>query len=751
MSFIENLKRRNVLRVAIAYLAGAWLIAQVADTIFPRLGIGEEVIGTIIVALAIGFPIVLVISWFFELTPEGWKLDRDVDHGSVVSARAGKRFDRVIIMVLALAIGYFAVDKFVLDPARDAELQQRAAEQARDSALQAYFGDSAIAVLPFENVGGDREDAYFSDGISEELLILLGRIDRLRVISRSSSFSFRGREVDVATIADELNAHLLLNGSVRRKGEQVRIVAWLTDAQSNTEVWTNTYERELDDVFAVQQEISDAIVREMKQNLGLDIGESQPVNAVTNKAAHDAYLRGRYLVAQDSPNSNRAAVDQFQRAVSLDADYALGLAELAIAMMKVDGTLLQEQEGMTRDVLYAEIKGYVDSAMTLDPELAESHAAMGRLLWNMDRIDDGLEYYREAIRLNPNYSDAYVTMGYLLLRRAHNIDETFAVLKSALEVDPLSRRAHWDFIFLLIQRNRLEAADQQIEDFASIDSKGAMVLRGLRESLGGNTTSFILAYLTAVDNRPDDIILGDHLHYDMRWQLAAIGLHEEALQLAGESDPELVGFVDDAQKGVDLARRMRAEDPRSVGTLSMAIILAHAGINEEARPYLERFWQQIGGEFARDDFYTSYVAEALYTMRRDAGDEEGAQEILDALWRNIMRHREAGIVVTQQPYYSIDYQEGIAAYLSGDRARSLELISKASADGFDIFPVSPFQEARYQRPEFAAVLERQAVRKAREAEKLLKVVCYDNPSPDIWQPTDETCEQYLSSGNAGRQ
>lgn len=745
MSFVEELKRRNVLRVAIAYLAGAWLLIQIVETLFPVFGLSDAAVRTAVIVLGIGFPVALIVSWLYELTPVGLKLDRDVDRSRVVSPYAGRKFDRGIIVVLTLAIGFFAVDKFVLEPARDVELQETAAERARSDALQEYFGDSAIAVLPFENLGGDLGNEYFSDGISEELLNLLSRVDRLRVISRSSSFSYKGQDIHIPTVAEQLKVSLVLGGSVRRDGEQVRISAWLTDARSNSELWADNYQRKLDDIFAIQEEISTAIVAQLTRELGLNIGDAPSVNTVTNKVAHDAYLRGRYLVSQDSPNSNRAAVREFEKAVSLDPEYALGHAELAIAMMKVDDSLLREQDGLTRERLYAVIERHVDRAIDLNPELAESQAARGRLLWNMGRGDEGLEYYREATRLNPNYSDAYVWMADFFVRRPNSIDDTFAALETALAVDPLSGRAHWEYIFALIQRNRLDDADKQIEEFASLDPKGAMVMRGLRESLGGYTSKFILAYLTAAENRPNDLIVGGFLNYDMRWQLVAIGLVDEALRLAKGEDPEILSFVGDRQVGLALARRMLAENPRSVDTLSMGIILAHAGIYDEARPYLERFWRQLGGAFARNDFYTSYVAEALYVMRRDAGDEEGADEVLAALWDNIRRHRAAGIVVTQQLYYSVDYQEGIAAYLSGDRETSLTLISRAADDGFDMPPISPFQESRYQDPDFAEILKGLEARKARERAKVLAIVCNDNPSPDIWQPAVETCEKYASS------
>ena len=741
MSFIDELKRRNVLRVALAYLAGAWLLIQIIETLFPIFGYSDAAIRMSIALLAIGFPIAAIVSWLYELTPEGLKLERDVDRSQLVSAHAGRKFDRGIIAVLTLAIVFFAVDKFVLGPAREARVQEEAAERARGDALAEYFGDNSIAVLPFDNRSDEPDDVYFSDGISEELLNLLSRVDRLRVVSRSSSFAFRDQNTHLPTIAEQLQVGLVLDGSIRRFGDDVRISVWLTDARSNTELWSETYERRIDDVFQLQDEISSSIVSTLAGELGLEIGASPLVNTETNREAHDAYLRGRYLIAQNTPNANRAAVREFQKAVSLDPQYALGHAELAIAMMKSEDSLLREQDGLTWEQLYADIEQHVDTAMSLNPDLAESQAAEGRLLWNKGRDQEALKYYKASARLNQSYSDAYIWLANFYLRWPNSIDDTYEALKAALRVDPLSRSAHWNYIFALIQRNQLDEAARKIEEFSTIDPKGATVLRGLLDSLGGNTSNFILAYLTAVDNRPDDIILGQFLSYDMRYQLEAIGLTDEALRLANREDPEIMAFLGDTQAGVALARQQLAEDPRSVSPLAMGLILAHAGQYDEAQPYLERFWDQNGSAFARDDFYTSYVAEALHFMRRRAGDDEGADEVLAALWDNIRRFRDAGISVTYQPYYSIDYQEGIAAYLSGDRELALKLISRAVDDGFDIPPGSPFQQARYQDPDFVAILDRQAARKKREQARTLAVVCNDNPSPDIWQPTVETCSR----------
>ena len=243
MSFYHELKRRNVFRVGAAYIFAAWLLIQVAETIFPLFGYGDTPARITVILLAIGFPLFLVFSWVFELTPEGLKKEKDVDHTASVVRKTGKQLDRVIIVLLALALGYFAFDKFVLDPAQDLKIAETARQEGRSEALVESYGDKSIAVLPFVNLSADPEQEYFSDGISEELLNLLARIPELRVISRSSAFYYKGKDIDIPTIAQQLNVTHILEGSVRQAGNRVRITAQLVEARSDTHIWSDIFDR----------------------------------------------------------------------------------------------------------------------------------------------------------------------------------------------------------------------------------------------------------------------------------------------------------------------------------------------------------------------------------------------------------------------------------------------------------------------------------------------------------------------------
>ena len=244
MSLFSELKRRNVLRVAIGYLAASWLLIQIVETLFPIFGLSDASIRLSVILLAIGFPLILIFSWLYELTSEGLKLEKDVDRSITLVHHTGKKLDRAIIVVLTLALGYFAFDKFVLDPARDTAREEVVAKQARTDALVESYGEKSIVVLPFVNMSDDAGNEYFADGISEELLNLLAQIPQLRVISRSSAFSFKGKDIDIQTVAEKLNVAHVLEGSVRKSGNKVRITAQLIEARSDTHLWSGTYDRD---------------------------------------------------------------------------------------------------------------------------------------------------------------------------------------------------------------------------------------------------------------------------------------------------------------------------------------------------------------------------------------------------------------------------------------------------------------------------------------------------------------------------
>src|SRR5437764_478530 len=343
MNFFAELKRRNVIRMAGLYLVGAWLLVQVAGTVLPMFGAPDWLPRSIVLLLVIGFVPALIFSWVFELTPQGLKRDEDVRPEESIAPQTGRRMDRMIIAVLLLALGYFGFDKFVLTPRREAALvaaTEKSVARPRAESKSAVSTKS-VAVLAFANLSDDKGSEYFSDGISEELLTVLQKIPGLHVAARTSAFSFKGRNATALEIGEKLGVAQLVEGSVRKAGDVVRIAARLTQASTGEEQWSENYTRNLKDVFAVQTEIAQTIVEQLRGQL--TGGATNPTTkaeiqaevraavkgGTKNVEAHEAYLQGRFFENRHSEKSVREALAAYQHAVDLDPRFTTAWAGVA--------------------------------------------------------------------------------------------------------------------------------------------------------------------------------------------------------------------------------------------------------------------------------------------------------------------------------------------------------------------------------------------------------------------------------------
>ncbi|MGD8930597.1 MAG: hypothetical protein PVI22_16660, partial [Lysobacterales bacterium] len=443
MSLLSELKRRNVIRVGIAYIVVAWLVAQVLQLFMESFGAPAWVMKTVLILLAAGVPFALLFAWVFELTPEGLKREVEVDRSQSITRQTGRKLDSTIIAVLVLALGYFVADKFVLSREDAVPPPQEAIAAVADSPVEAPAekpsapppAKQSIAVLPFVNMSADQDQEYFSDGISEEILNALAQIPDLHVTSRSSAFVFKGEAIDIPTVAAQLGVANVLEGSVRKSGNKVRITAQLIEAASDSHLWSATYDRELDDIFAIQDEISLAIVNELKGHLDLeDRSAASVVNRQTsNPEAYEAFLRGHHLLLQRTKPSLEAAVAEFGNAVQIDPEFALAHAELAFAYM----LLVNNQYGdYTFEEAAALATPHADRAMALDPTLAESQAAAGFVLWDVGATPETLSYFEQALKINPNHSQVLAWMA-VAATESGDYQKALEYEEKLLHIDPL--------------------------------------------------------------------------------------------------------------------------------------------------------------------------------------------------------------------------------------------------------------------------------------------------------------------------
>jgi tetratricopeptide (TPR) repeat protein len=532
----------------------------------------------------------------------------------------------------------------------------------------------------------------------------------------------------------------VLEGSVRKVGNRVRITAQLIDARSDTHLWSNTYDRNLDDIFAIQDEISAAIVEALKDHLKLQIDPAPRVVAAASAEAHEAYLRGRYLVVQRTPDTVGGAVREFEKALGLDPDYALAHAELAMAILLQtfgDYGNLDGPEAIDRAT------PHVQQAMTLDPILAEAHAAAGFLSMIQGNPEEALTHYQNAVEINPNYSIVYNWMG-LFFNESGRYHEELAAYEKSLALDPLSTPAITSYLVALIDRNRLADADRELEKLASLHPFWYADFRGMRRSVGGKWANAILGHLDAL--RIDPERFGTRLV--LTWEFAAIGLEKEALAISDFQFHYVQTFLGKPEDAVKVAEELYAADP-SDARFRVHLGRALAGIGDyvRARPILEERWQRSGEQVTMSLAGFIHIdAAALIAARREAGDEAGVDELVAAIKDDVRRGREAGITRANQ-VFSVDFEDGFAAYLSGERERGLELISRGVEDGFFILPNEAYLQVLYDDPGFAPIRARQEARQVREHERFLAIVCNDNPYAAVWQPAEGTCERYAEAAN----
>jgi TolB-like protein/Tfp pilus assembly protein PilF len=456
MKLFLELKRRNVFRVATAYTLLAWLGIQVADTILPAFGFADTVVRFATIIAIIGIVPVLIFSWVFELTPDGFKKDSDVNQADTITPQTGRILDRIIIVVLAVALTYFSFDKFILTPAHEAALaEQRAvkldeAHQAgRTQALVESFGDNSIAVLPFVNMSADPEQEYFSDGISEELLNLLAKIPEMRVISRTSAFAFKGKEINIVELSEKLNVAHVLEGSVRKSGDHIRITAQLIEARSDTHLWSETYDRKFEDVFAIQDEIAKMVVNQLKLEI---LGEA-PVSTTVNPDAYALFLEARHLSRSANAETLEKAKNLYQQALDIDPNFVAAWDRLAALYDdQVAMRIIPTDEGSELSRLANE------RALQLNPNFAPAHATLAySAIYYENDYSAAARHIERAQELAPK-DVSTLGMAAILLHNLGRTREAVLINQYVINLDPLNRSIRHNTSIMLYCLGRFDEA-----------------------------------------------------------------------------------------------------------------------------------------------------------------------------------------------------------------------------------------------------------------------------------------------------
>jgi TolB-like protein/Tfp pilus assembly protein PilF len=495
-NFFAELKRRNVIRFAGLYLVGAWLIVQVASTVLPMFGAPEWLPRSIVILLVIGFIPALVFSWAFEMTPQGLKRDEEVPPEQSIAPQTGRRMNRLIIAVLVLALAYFAFDKFALTPRRTAALPNE---------YKTPSNSNSVAVLAYDNLSDDKGSEYFSDGISEELLTVLQKIPGLRVAARTSAFSFKGKSATAQEIGQKLGVANLVEGSVRKAGETVRIAARLTKTTSGDEIWSENYTRDLKDVFAVQTELATTIVEQLRgQLIGGGDAKAKAViheqvqmaekGGTKNVEAHEAYLQGRFFINRHSEQGADQARVAFERAVQLDPRFALAWAGLAQTHTWYSN-FASEGGQKSFNAHLAAAREAVEKALAIEPNLPQALLALSVIQTNFDYNWKGAnETVRKALALAPQ-DPALLAQAGVLAQARGEATQPLEFFRRSVALDPVNPLAR-EYVAAALsvlghQEEAREEYTQVIELNPSAPNSQAGI--GLTYLLEGNFEEAVLA------------------------------------------------------------------------------------------------------------------------------------------------------------------------------------------------------------------------------------------------------------------
>jgi adenylate cyclase len=555
-TFVEELKRRNVGRVAILYIILGYVVLEVFGVFVHLLDLPPWVGRSAVLLVVLGFPVALLIAWIYEITPEGLKPTDEVAPHQSIRHLTGRRLDRAIIAVLAIALAYFVIDKFWLS--KRMTLQQAGAAGAPAVARAApAISDKSIAVLPFTDMSEKKDQEYFSEGLSEELINLLSKVPALHVPARTSSFYFKGRQEDIPTIARRLMVAHVLEGSVRKAGNHVRITVQLVRADNGYHLWSQTFDRTLDDIFKVQDEIATEVVRALKISLATDaVPRAAPSN---NPEAHSLLLQAKFWDYNESEGSTKRAASFYQQAIALDPGYAeawVGLSGNLVGQSAIAGQTWQHFRNLA---LHA-----AERAVALNPKLVRAHCALGLIHYTLDwDLVAANSEYAIALSLDAGSSCALEGAGLIAAARGQLIDALRLWEQSAAR-DPLNYVVNMDIAYALYAMGRVTEALATARKLEELDANAS-------------PTHSMLSQMLLATGRSNDALAEARRVRDPGYRAYTLARTYIVLGRSGDADAALADFE----------KRFSTEQ-----TYNLATLHALRGDRDQAFSWLERAYQQ---------------------------------------------------------------------------------------------------------------------------------------------------------------
>ena len=717
-NLFAELKRRNIFRVAGVYAVVGWLIMQVISVMTPALNLPDWVDSFFAILLIAGFPIAMLLAWAFELTPEGMKPTKAIAPEESITSKTGRKLDYAILGGLALVGGLLAVQTF-----------KPASTSATITATQAT--DASIAVLPFVNLSADAEQEYFADGISEELLNLFAKIPGLHVTSRSSAFSYKGKDINIPEVATALGVAHILEGSVRKSGPKLRITAQLIEAESDKHLWSETYDREIDDIFAVQDEISAAIVTSLRDVLGVagETLESPTATRTVNAEAYQAFLRGNAIGEQRTQPAKYEAIKEYERAIELDPNYAPAYAAAALSWIS-----LQKGDGSYGDLTLAEYEAKAEpllaKALALDPNHSVTYSALGRLRQEQGKFDEGLKALKKAIELNPNNTHAYSDLA-IYYQTTGEADKITPALEKAYELDPLNTRSAGNLALLKIFRGELDDAEAIAKKLVLLDPVNGNTRLAMIARDRGNADRTWDYALKGLEADPTD----NSVRNQLANRLAFNGYPEEAVEVFPQFRSQLYWYALETDKALAAAKAEYEADPKNFYTiLGLGNAQSLAKDWEEAHRLYEQAYSLTGGNF------DGQAAVSLYWLRKKVGDEEGAEALLPQIRKSITDMEKAGWVDGNHLR-----SQAFALMTLGEMDEALIRARKAAEGGARVpeafikrLPSNMGWEPIYNDPRWRDIIETSDRIAAEHMVAIFTRLCTP-PEEKFWQPSAETC------------